>query len=200
MVDPGGRGDVTRALRAARSGDDQAQRRLYERVYDELHRMAHRRLGREGRKPTLLQTTELVNEAYLRLVRVDPENWENRAHFFGAAVEAMRRILVEYARRRNAARRGGGRRPVTLSDVAARTPSLDVVALNDALDRLSAIRPRAAQVVGLRFFIGLTVKETADLIRVSPRTVDSDWRFASAWLRREVSGSPATGGENPDAS
>jgi len=188
MVEPGGPGDLTVALQAARAGDDDAQRLLYERVYDELHRMAHGRLRREGRKPTLLQTTELVNEAYLRLVGAEPGDWENRAHFFGAAVEAMRRILVEYARRRNAARRGGGQRPVTLSDVAAHAPSLDLVGLNEALDRLTEIRPRAAQIVGLRFFIGLTVQETADMIRVSPRTVDSDWKFASAWLRREVSG------------
>ena len=168
-----GPGDLTQALEAARAGDRGAQRQLYDRVYDELHRMAHGRLGREGRRPTLLETTDLVNEVYLRLVRGEPSNWENRSHFFGAAVEAMRRILVEYARRRNAARRGGGQRPVTLSDVAADAPSLDIIALNDALDRLAEIRPRAAQVVGYRFFIGMTVKETADLIRVAPRTVDS---------------------------
>lgn len=188
--------DLTIALQAARSGDEEAQRLLYERVYDELHRMAHGRLAREGRKPTLLQTTELVNEAYLRLVRSDAGSWENRAHFFGAAVEAMRRILVEYARRRNAARRGGGQRPITLNEVAAEVPSLDIVALDEALNRLAEIRPRAAQVVGLRFFIGLTVGETADLLHVAPRTIDSDWKFASAWLRREV----APDSEKPDAS
>lgn len=199
MDEPGESGDLTGALRAARAGDAGAEQELYERVYDELRRMARGRLRREGRKPTLLQTTVLVNEAYLRLVRVDPGNWENRAHFFGAAVQAMRRILVEYARRRNAARRGSGERAITLSDVAADTPALDVVSLNQALDRLTAIRPRAARVVGYRFFIGLTVQETAKLIRVSPRTVDSDWKFASAWLRREVSGGTATGSENPDA-
>ena len=199
MAEAGGPGDLTVALQAARDGDDDAQRLLYERVYDELHRMASGRLRREGRKPTLLQTTELVNEAYLRLVGSGPGDWENRAHFFGAAVEAMRRILVEYARRRNAARRGGGQRAVTMSDVADGAPSLDLIALNEALDRLNAIRPRVAQVVGLRFFIGLTVQETADMLRVSPRTVDSDWKFASAWLRREVSGGPSTGSENPDA-
>ena len=187
-MEPGGPGDLTVALQAARAGDDDAQRVLYERVYDELRQMARGRLRREGRKPTLLQTTELVNEAYLRLVRVDAADWQSRAHFFGAAVEAMRRILVEYARRKNAARRGGGQRPVTLSDVAADAPSFDIVALNEALDRLTAIRPRAAQVVGLRFFIGLTVQQTAEMLQVSPRTVDSDWKFASAWLRREVSG------------
>jgi len=188
MAEPSDPGDLTVALQAARDGDDDAREELYERVYDELHRMARGRLRREGSKPTLLQTTELVNEAYLRLVGAGSGNWENRAHFFGAAVEAMRRILVEYARRRNAARRGGGQRPVTLSDVAAGAPAFDLIALNEALDRLTEFRPRAAQVVGLRFFIGLTVQETADMIRVSPRTVDSDWKFASAWLRREVEG------------
>lgn len=180
-------GDLTGVLKAVRRGEPDAESELFERVYQELHQMAHGRLLRERRDPTMLQTTALVNEAYLRLVRNEPADWENRSHFFGAAVQAMRRILVDYARRRDAEIRGGGTPPVTLKDdVESDGPSYDILALNESLDRLTKIRRRAATVVGYRFFLGLTVKEIARLLDVSPRTVDSDWQFAGAWLRREI--------------
>ena len=179
--------DLTAVLHAVRDGDTQAEQVLFERVYDELRRLAHHRLRHESARPTLIQTTDLVNEAYLRLVRVEPANWENRRHFFGAAIEAMRRILIEYARRRKAQRHGGGQTRITFSEqIAADAPAFEILALNDALDRLAVVRPRAAQVVGYLFFLGLTIPESAQLLGVAPRTVDSDWRFANAWLRREI--------------
>ena len=179
--------DLTGVLQAARHGDAQAERRLFDCVYGELHKIARGRLRRERGQLTLLQTTDLVHEAYLRLIGSESASWENRNHFFGAAVEAMRRILVEYARRRNAQRRGGGAIKVTLpDDQAAGELSFDVLALNEALDRLAEIRPRAAKVVGLRYMLGMTVDETAELLRMGPRTVNLDSKFANAWLRREI--------------
>lgn len=170
-----------------RSGERGAERMLFERVYDELRKIARAQLRREHDAPTLIETTDLVNEAYLRLVRKEAANWENRRHFFGAAVEAMRRILIDYARRRNAKRRGQGALKITITEGAAsEAPSFEIIALNEALDRLAKIRPRAATIVGYRFFLGLTVQESADLLKVAPRTVDSDWQFANAWLRREI--------------
>jgi len=192
--------DLTGLLRAVRGGDSHAEEVLFERVFNELHRMAHGRLLREHHSPTLLQTTALVNEAYVRLVRSEPSHWENRRHFFGAAVRAMRRILVEYARSRKAERRGGGVPKITLTgDLAAPEPSYDILALNEALDRLTGIRPRAAKVVGFRFFLGLNVNETAELLQVAPRTVDSDWQFANAWLRRQLAGSSGQAGNDSNA-
>jgi RNA polymerase sigma factor (TIGR02999 family) len=181
--------DVTSLLVAWSAGDESALAALVPRVYDELHRIArsHMRAERPGRT---LQTTALVHEAYLRLVDVRRIRWESRAHFLSVAAAAMRRILVDAARRRGAAKRGGGRAPVPLDDVAL--PSSDrgasLVALDDALTSLSAIDPRKGRVVELRYFGGLTVAETAAVLRISPETVQRDWRVARAWLLRALTG------------
>jgi RNA polymerase sigma factor (TIGR02999 family) len=165
-----------------------AEERLFEVVYDELRRMAHGQMSREEARGTL-QTTALVHEAYMRLVKDDQAEWENRRHFFGAAARAMRQILVDRARKRRALRHGGDKKHVPLeSDVADAERSVDLIALDEALDRLAAERPRHAQVVLYRYFLGLTVKETADLLDVAPRTVDTDWAVAKAWLKREITG------------
>ncbi len=190
--------DLTAVLHAVRDGDAEAEQVLFERVYDELRRIAHGRIRREHHNLTLLQTNDLVHEAYLRLVRKDGASFENRNHFFGAAVEAMRRILVEYARKRDALRRGGGAMKVTLpDDLEGPKLSFEILTLNRALDRLVEFRPRAARVVGYRKLLGMTVGETAELLRVSPRTVNDDLKFANAWLRREIAGS--SGDERTDA-
>ncbi len=179
--------DLTRVLANVRQGDARAEKELFDRVYDELHRMAHQRMRHETPQQTLMQTTVLVNEAYLRLVRDEPSTWENRAHFFGAAAQAMRRILVDYARKRQADRRGGGAPKVPLhEELQGDVPRFDLLAVDEALDRLAELRPRAARVVGYRFYLGLSAKESADLLGVSTRTVEADWKFASAWLRREI--------------
>ncbi len=198
-------GDLTGVLEAARSGDPGAEQELLERVYDQLRRMAHGEMARELRRPTMLQTTALVNEAWLKLGGNKQEVWKNRSYFFGAALRAMRRILIEHARKRDAQRRGGGAVSVTLEDDAAvDAPRFDLLALDEALDRLTAIRPRAARVVGYRFFLGMSIEETADLLEISPRLVSSDWNFAKRWLERELSAGwpandPPEGTENsPD--
>jgi RNA polymerase sigma-70 factor, ECF subfamily len=175
-------GDVTRLLGAASSGDRNALEDLYAKVYSELHKLAQSRLGRERAGHTL-QPTALVNEAYLRL---DPTSasWENRRHFFGAAAQAMRRILVDHARQRLADKRALPGERVTLADldVKAPEPDMDVLAVNDALDQLSEEDPRLSEVVNLRFFAGMSVEETAKALDVSPMTVKRDWAFARAWL------------------
>ncbi|MEE8146734.1 MAG: ECF-type sigma factor, partial [Longimicrobiales bacterium] len=169
--------NLTDVLHAAGNGDEDAKKLLFERVYGELRRLARGQMVREFGKPSLLQTTALVNEAYLRLVGEAPVDWQNRRHFFGAAIQAMKRILVDYARKRDADRRGGGRIQVSLADQAVEpAPTFDALDLHDALDRLGKIRPRVARVVEHRFLLGLTVEETADLLAVSARTVDSDWK------------------------
>jgi RNA polymerase sigma factor (TIGR02999 family) len=188
-----GEGDVTRLLDAAGSGDRAALDRLYGQVYDELRRLAESRLRRERAGHTL-QPTALVNEAYLRL-NPDRSSWENRRHFFGAAAQAMRRILVDHARQKLADKRAAGAR-VTLSDldIAAPEEDLDVLAVNDALDVLAQEDPRLSEVVSLRFFAGMSVEETARALDVSPITIKRDWAFARAWLceRIGVSGTSPT--------
>lgn len=157
-------------------------------VYGELRRLAHARLGREPAGATL-QTTALVHEAYLRLVGdVDP-GWNGRAHFFGAAAQAMRRILVDRARARAREKRGGGRDRESLHESALRAPvePMDWIALDEALERLAAIEPRKAKVVELRFFAGLEMPEIARALAVSLATVKVDWSYARAWLHREMS-------------
>jgi RNA polymerase sigma-70 factor (ECF subfamily) len=186
-------GDVTRLLDAAGTGDRAALERLYLQVYDELRRLAEARLRRE-RPGHTLQPTALVNEAYMRL-SPDASGWENRRHFFGAAAQAMRRILVDHARQKLADKRHGGAR-VTLADLDVQAPeeNLDVVAVSDALDVLAKEDPRLSEVVSLRFFAGMSVEETARALDVSPITIKRDWAFARAWLceRIGVSGnSPA---------
>lgn len=180
---------VSLILHAARNGEAGATERLFRAVYAELHRMARRRMI--GRRPVdSLQTTELVHEAYIRLVPNDQRSWENRRHFFGAAASAMRQILVDRARKRGAARHGGDHRRVSLDDPPDAALSVDLIALDEALSRLARKDRRKALVVSHRYFLGLTVPETAELLGVSPRTVDSEWRLARAWLMRELSKGP----------
>jgi RNA polymerase sigma factor (TIGR02999 family) len=187
-----GEGDVTALLDAAGSGDRAALDRLYGHVYDELRRLAESRL-RQERSGHTLQPTALVNEAYLRL-SPDRSSWENRRHFFGAAAQAMRRILVDHARQKLADKRAAGVR-VTLADldVAAPEEDLDVLAVSDALDVLAQEDPRLSEVVSLRFFAGMSVEETARALDVSPMTIKRDWAFARAWLCERIGTSGSSG-------
>lgn len=180
--------EVTRWLQEWSAGDPSAADRLLPVVYRELHRLADGYLSRERAGHTL-QATALVNEAWLRLSGQDA-SWQSRAHFLGVAAQAMRRILVDHARRRAAAKRGGGSVRVTLSDdVAAVAPGgPDLVSLDEALERLAALDPRQARVVEMRFFAGLEVAETAAALGVSEATVKRDWTAAKAFLHREISG------------
>jgi RNA polymerase sigma factor (TIGR02999 family) len=193
---PANPGDFTLALRAAASGDRQAGERLLPVVYAELRALARARMRRE-RKDHTLQATELVHEAYLRLVHGTPAEWEGRGHFFAAAAEAMRRILIEHARARGRAKRGGdeqGRPAKKLSltqagiaDLAAEADPEEILALDDAMQRLEARDARMGQVVRLRFYAGLSIEETAAVLDVAPRTVKRDWTFARAWLFEQLS-------------
>jgi RNA polymerase sigma factor (TIGR02999 family) len=184
---------VTSLLARAREGDRQATDELLPLVYEELRQLADRFLAAEKRGATL-QPTALVHEAYLRLVGSDKDSWENRAHFFGAAARAIRRILIDRARARRAARRGGDR-PLRLDTdalLAEPGPSLDLLALDEALAKLASIDAQKARVVELRFFGGLSVDETAATLGVSASTVDRDWVFARAWLHRAISAEKPT--------
>jgi RNA polymerase sigma factor (TIGR02999 family) len=183
--------NVTRLLVEWRQGNEAAKDQLMSVVYDELRRLAHHYLRRE-RPGHTLQTTALVHEAYLQLVDQRKVQWENRAHFFGIAAHLMRRILVEYARRRAAAKRAGDEPRVSLAKVS-RSAERDVavVALDDALRTLEALDPQQSRIVELRFFGGLTVDETAGVLGVSPRTIKREWRVAKAWLQHQlVAGQP----------
>jgi RNA polymerase sigma factor (TIGR02999 family) len=182
---------VTRLLIAAGGGDSRAAADLLPLVYDELRRLAHARMSAEpgGTRGQTLQPTALVHEAYLRLIGGAEVAWNGRAHFFGAAALAMRRILVDRARERQSLKRGGGR--VTHVDpreiVESEEPdSGEVLALDSALDRMTHLGQRSVDVVMLRCFAGLNVEETALALGVSPATVKNDWKFARAWLRREI--------------
>jgi RNA polymerase sigma-70 factor (ECF subfamily) len=157
-------------------------------VYDELRRMARRHIARQA-PGHMLQTTALVHEAYLKLVDLKDVRWQDRAHFFAVAAKAMRHILVDYARSRHAAKRGGRFRIVSLDEAAAicEDRAAEVVALDDALKGLAALDPRKCQVVELRYFGGLSVADTAEVLGVSPETVARDWRLARTWLLRELS-------------
>ena len=180
--------DVTNLLRAWSEGDGDAFAQLVPLVYDELHRMALRYLARERANVTL-QPTALVNEVCLRLLGWDQARWQNRRHFFGVSAQLMRRVLVDIARRRNAERRGGaGAVRVSLDEVDLPhvAPDADLVAIDDALERLAVEHPRKAKVVELRFFGGLSVDETAQALDVSVRTVHNDWILARAWLYRAL--------------
>lgn len=180
-------GEVTRLLKAWNGGDAAALPRLAERVYAELHRMARRYMRNERRADTL-QTTALINEAYLRLADVTSVEWHERAQFFALAAQMMRRILVDAARARGARKRGGSATPVTFDDsaVVAGAPDISILALNDALDAFAQAAPRQARVVELRYFGGLSEDEIASVLEVSPRTVRRDWDIAKAWLSREL--------------
>jgi len=179
---------LTQLLIAWGNGDQAAGDQLLPLVYDELHRLAHQYMGRERRGHTL-QTSALVNEAFLRLVDQKEVQWRNRAHFLGIAGQMMRRILVDYARNRRYAKRGGGAFQVTLDDelIVSEQRSADVVALDDALQSLAGFDQRKSQIVELRFFGGLSIEETAEVLKISPGTVMRDWTLAKAWLRREIS-------------
>ena len=179
--------DVTELLRAWSNGDRSALDRLMPLVYAELHRLAHHYMSCEG-GPQLLQTTALVNEAYLRLIDASRVNWQNRAHFFAVSAQLMRRILVDYARSRQRHKRGSGVIPCSLEEVSAlsREASTDLVALDIALEALAEVSPRQSQMVELRFFGGLTVEETAEVLKVSPETIQRDWKLSKAWLLRAM--------------
>ena len=180
-------GEFTQLLLAWREGDQQALVRLTPMVYDELHRLARHYMAQEQPGHTL-QPTALVNEAYLRLVDSSKVRWQGRAHFIAIAAQLMRRILVDFARSRRYQKRGGDWRQVTLEEglVVSGEPGSDFVALDDALQSLASFDPRKAQVVEMRFFGGLTLEETAEVLDVSIDTVGRDWNAAKAWLLREL--------------
>ena len=185
--------DVTGWLVAWRSGDQTAFDKLVPLIYRELHRLAKRHMRRErglANRGQTLQTTALVNEVYLRLVDASHVRWENRAHFLAIAANLMRRILVDAARSRGYAKRGGEQRPILVEEAAmiATPRGADLVALDDALSALAKIDARKAQVVELRFFGGLSVEEIAHVLNVSAGTVLRDWRLSKSWLLRELSG------------
>ena len=179
--------DVTRLLARWNDGDEAALQQLIPIVHDELRRLARRQMAGERHEHTL-QPTALVNEAYLRLVTLKEMHWQNRAHFLAMAARLMRRVLVDFARSRGYQKRGGGAKQVTFTqslEVAEGQPT-DVVALNDALDALARVDDRKSQVVELRFFGGLSVEETAEVLNVSRETVKRDWTFAKMWLLRQL--------------
>jgi RNA polymerase sigma-70 factor, ECF subfamily len=178
---------ITQLLQAWSQGDQSALEKLTPLVYRELHRLAHRYMGLENLGHTL-QTTALVNEAYLRLVDSNA-SWQNRAHFFAISAQLMRQILVDFARRHHQLKRGGQVQRVSLDEalVSAKEPDADLVTLDEALKPLSGVDPRKSRVVELRFFGGLSVEETAEVLKVSTDTVLRDWRLAKLWLLREMS-------------
>ena|SRR2546421_33442 len=186
-VSPTNSPEVTKLLVAWGNGDESALNKLMPVVYKELRRLAHQYLQKERAGHTL-QTTDLVHEAYLRLVDQERVKWQNRAHFFGVAAQLMRRILVDQARRRGRLKRGGGSVMVSLDEgaVVSRRSDLDVIAVDEALTRLAEFDQRKARIVELRFFGGLSVDETADFIKTSSVTVMRDWKMAKAWLHREL--------------
>ncbi|MGP0017350.1 MAG: sigma-70 family RNA polymerase sigma factor [Candidatus Sulfotelmatobacter sp.] len=180
---------VTQLLQGWREGDSKALDALLPLVYKELRRLAHFQLRNERADHTL-QSSALVHEAYLRLVGVNPPRWESRTHFFAIAAQLMRQILVDYARRHRAAKRGGKVCKVSLQDamVMPRQTDIDVIALDDALQTLTKIDERQGRVVELRFFAGLSLEEISRALNVGPATVQRDWTAARAWLYREMSG------------
>jgi RNA polymerase sigma factor (TIGR02999 family) len=187
--------EVTQLLGAWSGGDERALEKLIPLVQPELHRLAHHYMSRERAGHTL-QTTALLDEAYLLLVDRNKRDWQNRTHFVAAAAQLMRRIMVDHARERHALKRGAGALRVTLDEAAAvtETRSEDLLALDDALERLAAQDRRKSQIVELRYFGGLKVDETAEFLKLSQRTVEREWNMAKAWLYRALSG------EEPDES
>jgi RNA polymerase sigma factor (TIGR02999 family) len=180
---------VTQLLADWRDGDQNARDELIPLVYQELHRLAHHYMSHE-RPGHTLQTSALINEAFLRLAAQSEVQWQNRAHFIGIAGQMMRRILVDYARNRGYAKRGGNALQVSLDEqlIVSEERSADVIALDDALQSLARLDERKSRLVELRFFGGLSIEETAEVLGVSPGTVMRDWTLAKAWLRREMSG------------
>lgn len=179
--------EITKLLKDWSRGDQAALDKLMPLVYRELHNLAHHHMRRE-QPGHMLQTSALINEAYLRLVDQPQIPWENRTHFFGIAARLMRRILVDEARKRNSAKRGGCTIQISLVEATSESQeqAANVVALDDALKRLEAIESRQSAIVELRFFGGLSIEETAEVLNVSPGTVMRDWTFARAWLRNEI--------------
>jgi RNA polymerase sigma factor (TIGR02999 family) len=178
--------EVTRILSAIEQGDPHAAGHLLPLVYDELRRLAAQKLAQEAPGQTL-QATALVHEAYLRLVDVEKvQHWQSRGHFFAAAATAMRRLLIDNARRKRSQKRGGGLRRQQLEAVAAPEPDEDLLALDEALEKLAAQDPLKARLVELRYFAGLTGEQAAEVLGISPTTADRHWAYARAWLRAEV--------------
>jgi RNA polymerase sigma factor (TIGR02999 family) len=186
--------EVTRLLLEYGRGNQAALDQLLPLVYAELHRMARRYMGRQNPAHTL-QATALIHEAYVRLAADALPEWENRAHFFGVAAKSMRHVLVDHARAHHRAKRGGEKHTVPLDEgvVVSGERLGEMVALDDALTDLAKLHPRQSEVVELKYFGGLSVEETAQVLKVSPETVTRDWRAAKAWLYRELSGSSAKG-------
>jgi RNA polymerase sigma-70 factor, ECF subfamily len=180
--------EITQLLSDWSGGDEGALEKLIPLVQPELHRLAHHYMSRERAGHTL-QTTAILNEAYLQLVDDPRRNWQNRTHFMAAAAQLMRRIMVDHARERRALKRGGGALKVPLDDAALVTEkrSEELLALDEALESLAAQDPRKSQIVELRYFGGLTVEETAAFLKLSHRTVEREWRMAKAWLYRALS-------------
>ncbi|MCA8967465.1 MAG: RNA polymerase subunit sigma [Planctomycetes bacterium] len=182
--------NITELLVAARAGDAAAGSRLWESVYDELHELAHRRLGRE-RRPLQLQTTSLLHEVFLRLGGTSALTFDNRAHFFGAAARAMRQVLIDGARARDRQKRGGDIVMHPLGDQAVAATGfaqIDLLALDEALQRLHAFDSRKATIVELRFFAGLTVAHVAEVLDMAVGSVSEEWKIARLWLHRELMG------------
>jgi RNA polymerase sigma factor (TIGR02999 family) len=191
--------DVTQLLAAAERGDPGASERLLPLLYDELRRLAAQKMAREAPGQTL-QATALVHEAYLRLVDNDQQqHWNSRGHFFGAAAEAMRRILIERARHKASSKAGGGRRRQDVADIepAIYGPNVDLLALNEALEKLETQDRRKAELVKLRFFAGLTTEQAAKVLGISTSTADNDWAYARCWLRVAMEG-PEGKSRKPD--
>ena len=186
-------GDVTQLLTAWGGGDSQAFDQLCPLIYDELRHLARGQLRRE-RQPHTLQTTALVHEAFLRLIGQRQVSWESRGHFYAIAARMMRRVLVDYARRRAGQKRGGRIEHLSLDDApdVAYRPAAEVLAVDECLDALATVDARKAQIVELRFFGGLSIQETAEILAVSPGTVMRDFTLAKAWLRREILSTPAS--------
>ena len=180
-------GEITQLLADWSEGNEAALRKLLPLVYDELHRLANAYMRRERQDHTL-QTTALIHEAYLRLVGQQNVQWQTRAHFFAVAARVMRNILVDHARGRGRAKRGDGKPDLPFADVAIMSDERadELVAVNSALDGLTALDPRKGRVFELRYFGGMSVDEAAEALKVSPATVTRDWRMARAWLRREL--------------
>ena len=188
--DPPPKHEISQLLDAWSSGNQSALDELYPLVYDELHRLASRYMSRE-RKGHTLQTTALINEAYVRLVDQRNIHWANRSHFFAISAQIMRRILIDHARRHAYAKRGGGQHTVTLDETATLQVerAAEMIRLDDALQSLAEIDPRRSRVVELRYFGGLSNEEIAETLKISPNTVTRDWNMARAWLYQELAGS-----------
>ncbi len=186
-MSPGSSAQISLLLADWGHGDEAARDALIPLIYKELRRIARQRLWRE-RPDHTLQSAALVNEAYLRLVRQEPQEWQNRAHFFGVAAQMMRHILVDHARNRLAAKRGAGAPRLSLdAEIGVpQKPEVDLVALDDALNRLTSLDPQQGRIIELRFFGGLSIEETAVVMGISPATVKREWATARAWLQREL--------------